>query len=64
MKMQKYLVLFLGLFLSQNTLANRVGFSDEKRIVQHTPHFEIHHSAQQQDLGLYYAQLLKQPIQT
>lgn len=55
--MQKYLVLFLGLFLSQNTLANRVGFSDEKWIVQHTPHFEIHHSAQQQDLGLYYAQI-------
>lgn len=54
--MQKYLLIFFMLFV-QHAHAHRVGFSSEKWVVKHTLHFDIHHSAEQQDLGLYYANI-------
>ncbi len=55
--MQKYLLLFTVLFSYHLAQAHRVGFSSEKWLIKRTKHFDIHHSAQQQDLGLYYSKI-------
>jgi hypothetical protein len=55
--MQKYLCLLLSLLCFEFSVANRVGNSNEKWFIQKTLHFNIHHSAQHQDLGLYYAKI-------
>ncbi len=61
MFMKKYLrpsiILFFFLFKPIFSQANRVGMSGEKWLVKKTAHFDIHYSAQQQDLGLYYSQI-------
>lgn len=50
--------LFFLIFLTQiSTFATRIGFSNEKWLTTNTSHFKIIHSAQHQDLGLYYAQI-------
>ncbi len=54
--MQKYIFILL-ILLIQQAHAHRVGFSSDKWVVKHTLHFDIHYSAQQQDLGLYYANI-------
>jgi len=42
---------------------NRVGFQNELWLTQRTPHFNIHHSAQQHDLGLYYSKIAETAYQ-
>ena len=59
--MQKFkiLLVFLALFLfiDIHAFAFRVGFWNETWVTTKTEHFDIIHSAQQQDLGLYYAKI-------
>jgi len=59
--MQKFkiFVFFLALFLFTDirAYAFRVGFWNETWLTTKTEHFDIIHSAQQQDLGLYYAKI-------
>jgi hypothetical protein len=55
--MQKYLLLLALLFCFHLSQAHRVGFSNEKWLIKKTKHFDIHHSAEQQDLGLYYSKI-------
>lgn len=45
---------------SQPIFAQRIGDSREKWQMLTTPHFEIFYSAEQQDLGLYYARIAEQ----
>lgn len=55
--MQKYLLFLMFLLSTCFSLANRVGFSSEKWLILQTQHFDILHSAEQQDLSLYYAEI-------
>lgn len=59
--MQKFKIslvfMTLFLFVSIHAFAFRVGFWDETWVTTKTEHFDIIHSAQQQDLGLYYAKI-------
>jgi hypothetical protein len=61
--MQKYLLIFISLLFSQLLQANRVGFSTEKWQTIRTTHFEIQHSAEHYDLGLYYARIAETAYQ-
>ncbi len=58
------LILFITIcFFTFNTWAQRIGFSDEKWKTIKTEHFDIIFSAQQQDLGLYYANVAEKAFQ-
>lgn len=50
-------------FFTLNLYAQRIGSSDEKWKTIKTPHFDVIYSAQQQDLGLYYAQVAERAYQ-
>ncbi|MBC7421720.1 MAG: hypothetical protein H7328_13405 [Bdellovibrio sp.] len=57
MRFQFYLLFFLfNLFFNSSLWAQRIGFSFESWKVIKTEHFDVIFSAEQQDLGLYYAQ--------
>ncbi len=53
-----FFLLFIlsNIFFIHSLSAQRIGFSDEKWKTIRTEHFDIIFSAEQQDLGLYYAQ--------
>lgn len=54
----KLFTLFVfAIFISTLSVANRVGFADENWKTLRTEHFDIIFSAQQQNLGLYYAEV-------
>ena len=55
--MFKITLFILLLLIQTQSFATRIGFSDEKWISTKTSHFQIIHSAQHQDLGLYYAKI-------
>ncbi len=55
-----YLIFVLLVSFSEAVFAQRIGDSREKWQMLTTPHFEIFYSAEQQDLGLYYARIAEQ----
>lgn len=55
-----YLIFVLLVSQSQPVFAQRIGDSREKWQMLITPHFEIFYTAEQQDLGLYYARIAEQ----
>ncbi len=58
------LILFLFVsFFTLNNWAQRIGFADEKWKTIKTEHFDIIFSAEQQDLGLYYADVAEKAYQ-
>ena len=58
------LILFLcSCFFTFNTWAQRIGFADENWKTITTEHFDVIFSAQQQDLGLYYADVAEKAYQ-
>ncbi len=57
MRIHFFLLLLLSnVFFNSTVWAQRVGFSSESWKIVRTEHFDVVFSAQQQDLGLYYAQ--------
>ena len=58
----KFFALFflINVFFVSHSWAQRIGFSSEEWKIIKTAHFDIIFSAQQQDLGLYYAQVAEQ----
>jgi hypothetical protein len=57
----RFYTIFISVVLfSAPVFAQRIGDSREKWQMLTTPHFEIFYSAEQQDLGLYYARIAEQ----
>ena len=63
MKKINFLFLISILFFNLSSYAQRIGFSDDVWKTIKTEHFDIIFSAQQQDLGLYYAQVAEKAYQ-
>src|SRR6476469_6729629 len=58
-----FLFATLLIFFSYKSIAQRIGSHDEQWLTIKTEHFDVIFSAQQQDLGRYYAQIAEHAYQ-
>lgn len=63
MKLFKLIALLCLSFCAQNLYAQRIGSSDQQWKTIRTEHFDVVFSAEQQDLGLYYAKVAERAYQ-